>query len=109
MSHAMNNAKKQNQASNGVGSRELVSCIWHLGPRKGLRYWRIARLCARVPNFALQWADCLDSEALSHEATGVTQYAPHLRAFASDLRRHHAAWIAANVEMSHARERESQP
>ena len=26
MSHAMNNAKKQNRATNGVGSGELVSC-----------------------------------------------------------------------------------
>lgn len=72
----------------------LVRCVRALGLSKGVRYWRIENLCIAQPAFALQWADALESEALSHEANGVTQYAPSLRGFAADIRRHHAGFTA---------------
>ena len=72
----------------------LVRCVRALGLSKGVRYWRIENLCIACPAFALRWADALESEALSHEANGVTQYAPSLRGFAADIRRHHALFTA---------------
>jgi hypothetical protein len=72
----------------------LVRCVRALGLNKGVRYWRIENACIACPALALQWADALESEALSHEANGVTQYAPSLRGFAADIRRHHALYTA---------------
>jgi hypothetical protein len=75
----------------------LLRCVWHLGFNKGWRYWKISRLCRIVPGFALQWADALETEAMSHEANGVTQYAPYLRSFAAAIRANYEAWRQAEL------------
>jgi len=77
----------------------LVRCVRALGLSKGVRYWRIENLCIAQPAFALQWADALESEALSHEASGVTQCVPSLRGFAADIRHHHALFTARDPNM----------
>lgn len=72
--------------------KKLFRCLWHLGLNRGWRYWKIQRLCERDPSFASAWADSLESEAASHEANGVTQYVPYLRAFAAEIREHAKRW-----------------
>lgn len=94
MSHARKPHSPDRRANLARWLWRLVGCLWHLGINRGWRYWQIMRLCERVPAFALQWADALDCEAMSHEANGVTKYAPHLREFAADIRKHHAAYTA---------------
>lgn len=91
----------ESQAQSARWLWRLVRCVRALGLSKGVRYWRIENACIACPAFALQWADALESEALSHEANGVTQYAPSLRGFAADIRRHHASYTA-NTKGSHA-------
>ena len=78
-------------------SMNLLRCIWHLGWNRGWRYWRIDQLCRKVPGFALQWAASMEAEADSHEANGVTTYAPYLRAFDADVRRNYEAWRKAEL------------
>jgi len=81
----------------GAGRWGLLRCVWHFGWRRGWGCWKILRLCDVWPDMALLWAEVLENEALSHEANGVTKYAPHLRAFSAGIRRHHAAFKATGV------------
>lgn len=33
----------------------LASSVWNLGPRLGLRYWKIYRLCLEDPSLVVRW------------------------------------------------------
>lgn len=64
-----------------------------LGASRGVRYWKIEKLCIEQPLLSTAWANALDSEAISHEANGVTRYAPYLRMFAADIRKNHEKYV----------------
>lgn len=96
MSNAPTNRKRPR---NRVGSRELVRCLWALGPVLGYRYWKIQRLCAARPDFVSVWAFRCRVEATECEWREEYKMAALLRKWSDDLEAH----FAANTKFRDAR------
>ena len=75
---------------------KLADCIWHLGPRNGLRYWRIMRACEKDPELVRGWAFQCRVEANEAEFAGDPKAATALRDWAGKLEACYAANVAKN-------------
>lgn len=63
----------------------LLSCIFHLGPRLGWRYWRIGRAFRNDPQLARRCAFQYNTEAARAWAKSDRKYAVLLWWFAKEI------------------------
>jgi hypothetical protein len=63
----------------------LLNCIWHLGFKRGFRYWRIGRWCQKDPTLIGRWINKCNKEAGKCRLRGEFETANALEDWANQL------------------------